>query len=115
MQVKRWQLKPETVAKLFLTTIATEGGHPMHEDRLRYLFNRQIEAALPGLSVASLRHVTEAISLQAVEVAFSNSEQQREMGLAMIALSAHSEATSDERYAGDQHQIGGISAYHVDK
>ena len=79
--------------------------------------NREIQKYLPGLSVASLRHVTEAISLKAVESIAPTSDRnyENDMRLTMIALSAHSEATSDERYAGDQFQIGGISAHHIDK
>jgi hypothetical protein len=97
--------------------LIAEDGLPMHEDRLRYLINRKIEAHLPGLSVASLRHVTEAISLKAVEAEVPSIDQnyQSDMRLTMIALSAHSEATSDERYAGDQFQIGGTSAYHINR
>jgi hypothetical protein len=97
--------------------LIAEDGLPMQEDRLRYLINRTIDRCLPGLSVASLRHVTEGISLKSVEsapLAFDH-HYQSDMRLAMIALSAHSEATSDERYAGDQFQIGGISAHHIDK
>ena len=97
--------------------LIAEDGQSMSEDRLRYLMNRSIDKHLPGLSVASLRHVTEAISLKAVELVGHTVDQKykSEMRLTMIALSAHSEGTSDERYAGDQFQIGGISAYHVDR
>lgn len=97
--------------------LIAEDGQPMAEDRLRYLINTAIDNHLQGLSVASLRHVTEAISLKAVEKTAPSIDHnyQSDMRLAMIALSAHSEATSDERYAGDQFQIGGIAAYHVDK
>jgi len=97
--------------------LIAENGLPMQEDRLRFLMNREIQKYLPGLSVAPLRHVTEAISLKAVESIAPTSDRNYEnvMRLTMIALSAHSEATSDERYAGDQFQIGGISAHHIDK
>lgn len=97
--------------------LIAEDGLPMQEDRLRYLINRAIETHMPGLSVASLRHVTEAVSLKAVDLVVDpvNQKYQSDMRLAMIALSAHSESTSDERYAGDQFQIGGISAYHIDR
>ena len=97
--------------------LIAEDGLPMQEDRLRYLVNRTIELYLPGLSIESLRHVTEAISLKSVEATALTFDRhyQSDMRLTMIALSAHSEATSDERYAGDQFQIGGISAFHIDK
>jgi len=97
--------------------LIAEDGHSMAEDRLRYLMNKSIDHHLPGLSVASLRHVTEAISLKAVDMVGHTVDQKykSEMRLAMIALSAHSEGTSDERYAGDQFQIGGITAFHVDR
>jgi len=97
--------------------LIAEDGHSMTEDRLRYLMNRSIDKHLPGLSINPLRHVTEAISLKAVELVGHTVDQKykSEMRLTMIALSAHSEGTSDERYAGDQFQIGGISAYHVDR
>jgi len=97
--------------------LIAEDGQSMSEDRLRYLMNRSIDKHLPGLSINPLRHVTEAISLKAVELVGHTVDQKykSEMRLTMIALSAHSEGTSDERYAGDQFQIGGISAYHVDR
>jgi len=61
----------------------------------RYHFNAIVELALPGISVASLRHVIEAVSLQAADGYHPVNQAREDMRLAMIALSAHSAKTSD--------------------
>lgn len=81
----------------------------------RYHFNAIVELALPGLSVASLRHVIEALSLQAADGYHPVNQAREDMRLAMIALSAHSAKTSDGHYAGDQFQLAGIPGHHVDR
>ena len=87
----------------------------MSDDCLRYHFNAIIEKSMPGITVASFRHVIEAVSLQAVDVDAPINQTREEMRNAMIALSAHSERTSDTHYAGDQFQLAGIPGFHVDK
>lgn len=81
----------------------------------RYHFNAIVELALPGISVASLRHVIEAVSLQAADGYHPVNQAREDMRLAMIALSAHSAKTSDGHYAGDQFQLAGIPGHHVDR
>ena len=95
--------------------LVVEMGDRMSDDSLRYIFNAIIEKALPGVSVASLRHVIEAVSLQAADGTQSKIQAREDMRQAMIALSAHSARTSDGRYAGDQYQVAGIPGFHVDK
>ena len=81
----------------------------------RFHFNEIIEKAVPGMGVASLRHSIEAISLQAADSAHYEHQHRDEMRLAMIALSAHTERTSDRQYAGDQFQLAGLPSFHVEK
>lgn len=95
--------------------LVVEAGERMSDDSLRYHFNDIIEESLPGLSVASLRHVIEAVSLQAADRTHPKSQAREDMRQAMIALSAHSAMTSDGHYAGDQFQLAGIPGFHVEK
>lgn len=95
--------------------LAVEMGDRMSNDSLRYMFNTIIEKSLPGLSVGPLRHVIEAVSLQAADGTQSKIQAREDMRQAMIALSAHSARTSDGRYAGDQYQVAGIPRFHVEK
>jgi hypothetical protein len=81
----------------------------------RYNFNAIIEKALPGLNVSSLRHVIEAVSLQAAASKTPSCEASDDLRETMIALSAHSARTSDAHYAGDQFQLAGVPGFHVDK
>jgi hypothetical protein len=105
--------------RLRYVTRGTYCNPHMHKSKacVRYSFNELIEKYLPGLNVASLRHVIEAISLQAAGVNFNFQEANTkdDERMAMIALSAHSASTSDGHYAGDQFQLAGVPGFHVDK
>ena len=95
--------------------LAVEKGDRMSDDSLRYQFNAIIDEAVPGVSVASMRHVIEAVSLQAADGTQTKIQAREDMRQAMIALSAHSARTSDGRYAGDQYQLAGMPGFHVEK
>jgi hypothetical protein len=95
--------------------MVSQSGARMSDDSLRHKFNAIIEEGIPGLSVAPMRHVIEAISFQAVETESFQDICREDMRFTMMSLSAHSARTSDGRYAGTNLQIAGIASHHVEK
>jgi hypothetical protein len=67
------------------------------------------------VTVASIRHVIEAFSLEAAATNSSSHQGSDDLRMGMIELSAHSSRTSDGHYAGDQFQLNGIPGYYVNK
>ena len=67
------------------------------------------------MNVQSLRHVIEAVSLQAASTNTTAHQGLDDLRMCMIELSAHSSRTSDAHYAGDQFQLNGVPGFHVNK